>query len=92
MPGAGVASQSIWRSGWRKPQRRRREVSFTHEIVLVPSNCHCRTATRLTGFSAAAAQVMDLTLVTSVTADRAAVYSTTVRSKPDRSLAPPRRR
>jgi hypothetical protein len=36
MPGAGVASQSIWRSGWRKPQRRRREVSFTHEIVLVP--------------------------------------------------------
>jgi len=60
MPRAGFDSPSIWHSGWPKPQRRCRRCLSLTKSCWPPSNCHCRTATLLTGFSLAPAQVMDL--------------------------------
>ena len=62
-----------------------REAPFTHEIVLTAQQVPLPHRDPADRFLAATVQIMDLTLVTSAyaAADRAAVYSSTDRSRPD---------
>jgi len=49
--GGEFAFPSIWHSGWPKPRRRCEKRLSPTRSCWPPSNCHCRTATLLIGFS-----------------------------------------